>query len=116
MNLVEFAVFLGLPAAVAVVWGMPQVWADLRRRSGPLMPAYLGASALVVLLALDLSGIVRGETGRIWLFFAPFLMPVAARAAMPDERDARPFLIALGLTALQIIAMGYTMQPIVRPY
>lgn len=116
MNLVEFGIFLGLPAALGVVWAMPRIVADLRRKSGALMPAHLGAAALLVLLGLDLSGIVRGETSRIWLLFAPFLMPAAAGALMPDERHVRPFLIALALTALQLLAMSYALQPIVRPY
>ncbi|MCD6362285.1 MAG: hypothetical protein J7M38_15615, partial [Armatimonadetes bacterium] len=116
MNLIEFGIFLGLPTALAVVWAVPRMAADLRGKSGALMPAYLGAAALTVLLALDVSGIVRGETSRIWLFFAPFLIPAAAQVILPDECDTRPFLITLGLTALQLLVMGYTLQPIVRPY
>jgi len=37
-------------------------------------------------------------------------------ATFDDEGDARVFVIALGLTALQLLVMGYTMQPIIRPY
>ena len=116
MNLIEFGIFLGLPAAVAVAASVPGIVRDLRARTGALMPAYLGAAGLIVLGVLDVSGIVRGETSRIWLLFVPFLLPAAARVILPDERDPRPLIVALCLTGLQLLVMGYTMQPIIRPY
>jgi hypothetical protein len=116
MNLIEFAVFLGLPLAVCVVASVPGVIRDLRARSAQALPAYLAAAGLLTLLVLDVSGIVRGETSRIWLFFAPFLAPAAARVLLADDGDIRPFVIAVALTALQLLVMGYTMQPIIRPY
>ncbi len=116
LNLIEFGVFLGLPLAAATVAAVPRVVSDLRSRSAQALPAYLAGAALLTLLALDISGIVRGETSRIWLFFVPFLVPAASRVLLDDEGDIRPFVIALALTGLQLIAMGYAMQPIIRPY
>ncbi len=117
LNLVEFAVFLGLPLAALVVAGVPRVVASLRAMSGRTLPAYLAASALLALLLLDVSGTVKGETGRIWLFFAPWLAAGVAPIIIDDEaRDLRPLVIACALTALQVLVMAWTMQPIMRPY
>lgn len=116
MNLVEFGIFLGLPATLAVVWAVPQVIGHLRAQGGLQLPACLTAGALVVLALLDLSGIVRGETSRIWLFFAPYLVPAAAATILPEERELRPCLTALALSALQLLIMSWTLQPLIRPY
>ncbi len=121
LNLVEFAVFLGLPLAALVVTSAPRMLHALRATSSQALPAYLGASALIVLLLLDLSGTVKAETGRIWLFFGPWLAAWLAAAAAPqaldeDARDLRLLIIACALTALQLLLMAWTMQPIMRPY
>ncbi len=39
----------------------------------------LGAALGLTLLILAFSGTARGETGRVWLFFVPFILVVAAR-------------------------------------
>jgi len=117
LNLVEFAIFLGLPLAALVVASVPRMVRALRETSSQALPAYLGASALIVLLLLDLSGTVKAETGRIWMFFGPWLAAAAAPEALDeDARDLRPLIIACALTALQLVLMAWTMQPIMRPY
>jgi hypothetical protein len=64
MNPVECAIFAGIPAAVAAIWG----WRGVFRSPdfGRLRP-FLAAWAIAFVL-LNLSGTVRGEVGRIWLF------------------------------------------------
>ncbi len=117
MNLVEFAIFAGLPLTVLAVASAPGIARTLREIASSALPAYLGASAILAILLLDLSGTVKGETGRLWLLFVPWL----AAAVAPDlvDRDGTRWkLLALtcALTALQVLLMGWTMQPIVRPY
>ncbi|MEA3402050.1 MAG: hypothetical protein U9R79_12510 [Armatimonadota bacterium] len=117
LNLVEFAIFLGLPLAATVAASAGRFIRELRPMSGPMLPAYLGATALLTLLLLDVSGTVKGETGRLWMFFAPWLgASVAPRLC--DEAGSRWRLLAIacGLTALQLLLMAWTMQPIIRPY
>ena len=41
----------------------------------PWMPAF-AASAIAALAIVDLSGIVRGETARVWLFLQPLALPL----------------------------------------
>lgn len=117
LNFVEFGVFLGLPLAVLAAASAPRIIRTLRRTSSRALVAYLGAAALLTLLLLDITGTVRGETGRIWLFFGPWLAAAAAPALM-DEAGTRWRLLALtiALTALQLLLMAETMQPIMRPY
>jgi len=117
LNLIEFSVFLGLPLTAVVVASLPGIMRDLRRKAGQMLPAYLGASALVTLLALDVSGVVRGETGRLWLLFAPYLAAGAAPRLLSENGSRRGVLIATyALTGAQLLIMALTMQPIVRPY
>ncbi|MFW5867881.1 MAG: hypothetical protein ACOCX2_08705, partial [Armatimonadota bacterium] len=117
LNLVEFAVFMGLPLTVLAAGSIPRVIRTLRETSSTALTAYLGAAALVALLVLDLSGVVKGETGRLWLFFVPWLAAGAA-PLLVDEAGGRWRLLVLtcALTALQLLLMAWTMQPIVRPY
>lgn len=117
LNLVEFAIFMGLPLTVLAGASIPGVIRTLRRTSSSALTAYLGAAALLALLLLDVSGVVKGETGRLWLFFVPWLAAAAAPLLMDEEGTRwRLLLIACALTALQLLLMAWAMQPIVRPY
>jgi hypothetical protein len=86
MDLAAFAVALG-PATAAGL-------ANLRSRAAWT----LAAGALVALAAADLSGFSRGETERIWLPFAPWLL--LAAASLPRARAWLGAQVALAL-ALQ---------------
>jgi hypothetical protein len=71
MNPVECVVFAGVPLTLAAVWGWRGSFRD--PQFGRLRQFL--ASWLVLLALLDLSGSVRGEVGRIWLFL---MWPAAA--------------------------------------
>jgi len=117
LNLIEFAIFLGLPLAAATVAAMPRVLRDLRLSSGATLPVDLGAAALMVILVLDFSGAVRGETGRLWLFFAPYLAAAAGpKLVAEDGLRYFPLIATCALTGAQLLLMALTMQPVVRPY
>ncbi len=117
LNLLEFGVFLGLPLSALVVGSARRIIGDLRPISGQMIASYLGGAALITLIVLDVSGVVRGETGRLWMFFAPWLASLAAPQVMdPGGGRWRLLAITCGLTALQLLIMAWTMQPIVRPY
>jgi hypothetical protein len=104
MNPAEMVVFAGLPLVIAALWscrGTGQEPGLGRWRSFLL-------SWLITCALLDVSGTVRGEVGRIWLFL---LWPTAL-AAGPwlAARPRRATVIALlvALTAWQAILMrGY---------
>jgi hypothetical protein len=114
MNVVEVAIFLGLPLTVLVVfaWGK-HVRAVWQRRCS--LAGLLLISSVVCLLLLTFSGVVRGETGRILLFLMPGLA-AGSLAALPEER--RPEIIAatLALLGAQLVIMALLMHPTVTPF
>jgi len=95
MDPVELIVFAGLPLVVAALWS----WRGMARDpESARLRAFLLAWLVAVAL-LDLSGAVRGEVGRIWLF----LLWPAALAAGPRlaSLPRRGFVISV-LVALQV--------------
>lgn len=86
-----FALAIG-PAAIAGL-------AALRGRRAWVLPA----GALAALAVAELSGLSRGETERIWLPFAPWLL--LAAAALPAPRRWLAAQLALAL-ALQIVVVS----------
>ena len=95
LNILFFALFIGWPLVVAVVCAP--------RRFAP------GIAALVVAVLLTLSGNVRGEVERLWLF----LLPAFAAWAGTFETRNRPYLVAL--QAAQSLIMAATLAPLTRP-
>ncbi len=88
-NLIDFFVFIGLPIALLFMvscWHCVKQWfraANVSERS----PAdALLLSYVVTLLLLDVSGVVRGEVARIWMFLMPAPLVWAARLAVSDEQ------------------------------
>lgn len=130
LNGVDFAVFLGLPLSV---WWVRSLWQaglqSWRPREGPpssspTLLGWLNLAFLFTLLALDLSGKVRAEVGRIWLF----LMPLAVVGLVhrfcqdfPESSEGRRLWwlrlgATLGLQLLQVSLMALTMTPLVLPF
>ncbi len=76
LDLAEYAVWTGLPvfsfAALSVIGG----W---RRRSRDGVTYALALSALTVLVGLAFGAGTVAETGRLWLFFSPVVVVLAAR-------------------------------------
>ncbi len=105
MNLVMWAPFLGFAALFCALL------CALRRPKADLSGAQIGVATLFVLLLLSLSGNVRGEVERLWLFA---LAPVAVWAAFaPITTKNRAILLAL--QAAQTLLMAATLGPLVRP-
>ncbi len=109
-NVVDFAFFLSLPIVMlllvrlpallkksylAVRWKQPAAWV-------PLLLA-----ALSVFMALDLSGISRGEVSRIWAYFGPLFVLLALaplKTIWPFKRGG--IVILIGLIGLQVFSMN----------
>ncbi len=103
LNPLDFGAFAGLPICVLAARGLGLMREGMRR-------AFV-LSFVITFLLLDLSGLVRGEVARIWLFFLPSLCLMAGRG-MEGGRRALIHLLAL---ALQAAVMGWTVEA-VRPY
>ncbi len=107
----DWAIFTGLP--LIALWLGASVSALVRRRA---LRAPLGVALLVTLGALVLSGTARGETGRVWLFFAPFVLLVAATSLYREGTEPRRAwrgwaAVTLGQAAL-LLALALTWDVI----
>ena len=96
MNPVECALFVGLPLTAAAVWSA-RALARGAKQSGL---RWFLLSALLVFVALDLSGVVRGEVGRIWLFL---LWPAAVAGGTWLAARAEHGPVAALLILLQVL-------------
>ena len=114
LNLVEFAVFLGLPIAVALLAGLISTrrWREALRE-----PHFaLAAATVLIILVLDVSGRIRGEVGRIWLFLLPPLALYAGSWLGQRRLAAYHLGATIGLQIVQLWLMALALAPFVRPY
>jgi hypothetical protein len=118
LNIIMWALFCGWPLVVALVEsvrrGLKRESPATEEQETPVssLPAWgIGLATLVVLLLLSVSGNVRGEVERLWLFL---LAPLCVLGALRlNWRQAGPLLI---LQAVQTILMAATLAPLVRPF
>ncbi|RKS73510.1 hypothetical protein BZB76_4203 [Actinomadura pelletieri DSM 43383] len=100
---------LGLLTGPAVAHALPRAAGALRdaartrarARTPAAAVAVLAAAGLVGALALDVSGVTRGEVERIWVPYAVWLMTAAALHRPP----ARAWLAAQAATAVTVQAL-----------
>jgi hypothetical protein len=103
-NLVDFTIFVGVPVAVlAACRGTASVHRVLRGdRIGP--SAAFGLAAVVLPALLSLSGLTRGEVGRLWIPVMPLLLAGAVPPA--DAADGRRMAILCLLVASEAVLIG----------
>ncbi|MCL4263206.1 MAG: hypothetical protein KJ069_08325 [Anaerolineae bacterium] len=107
-NLVDVLVFVGW---VVVVGFTAVLLQTIRRR--PLTPVHwLAISTAVLLLALDISGAARGEVGRLWLFFFPFLALAAAHWLAETQPGWRRQAALVGMQLALTLALALGWQPV----
>lgn len=131
LNLVVFAFFCGWPLVVALAARIAKtktVESKSRIATDGASKA-LGWATLGALLLLSVSGNVRGEAERLWMFALPPLCAFAAAAFAPGElshhivvpRDVmRHEYSCLGallfLQTVQTVVMTGALAPLVRPF
>ncbi|GAA1365676.1 hypothetical protein [Catellatospora chokoriensis] len=108
-NLGDFALCAGIAAIVLIGYA---AW-DAVRRGAARPIAALTLSGLAVLAFLDLVGINRGETTRLWIFLAVFLMIPVAWACARSPR-VWPFAVVAAALMLQV-ATTTPMIAFIRP-
>jgi len=106
-NLWDLVPFLSVPVVVLGVRQVVRAGRRVAARPGEALgraDVRLPLVAAALLLALDLTGIVRGETGRSWMPLMPFLLLAAAvrtepsspgRVGGPPAREATVLLVLL---------------------
>jgi hypothetical protein len=99
-NVVDFVLFLG--PALALAW-LARIGEEARATRpggaaephGPPIEAPFAIALLAALLALDVSGRILGETGRIWMFLMPLaVVAVALGARGRSDRELLPLAAA----------------------
>lgn len=65
----EWAFFTGIPLIILSLWMSGKQLFSIRNQGSSV-----ALSVLLTLLILCISGTARGETGRVWLFFSPFVL------------------------------------------
>lgn len=97
----DMALFAGLPLMGFAAWRALRL-RHLRRGNASRADVLIGA-AVLTLVIIVLSGTGRGETGRVWLFFAPIWALMAADILVtlaPRDR-----IISLALQAVYLLAI-----------
>jgi hypothetical protein len=107
-NPIDFVVFLGFPIAILLIYNL------VRRTPFPwsLLPIAIATAGTLVMLWL--SGIVRGEVGRLWMYFGPLLVLIAVgwseRAdslfIAPRSSHITFYALLLALVAAQLLIMN----------
>lgn len=107
----DMLTMIGLPIA------MLAIFAGWRKATA------LSAAFVVTLLALSLAHVARGETGRVWMYFGPVAVAVAAivLTGLHEEAKARrrvslsstlPFFV-LSLLGLQLVVQGSVLRVLI---
>ncbi len=94
-NLYDFFIFSGIPITIVFFHSIKKLFLN-----------HLLIAFLTMLIILNFSGSIRGETGRILVIFMPFMALIAANFATNNLKfTPRQFGIFLALQALQILVM-----------
>jgi hypothetical protein len=108
----DYVLFAGLP-----LMGLAALYPLVRKREACMpaaerLPARMSVFALAaggILVALDLSGIARNEVGRVWMFFTPFVLLIAAATLARLDRKLRA--LAIGAQIIWLLAIAITWWP-----
>lgn len=113
MHPLDMFLFVGFPLSFFVAWRAVR----LRRENITPKKVFVG-SAVLTLFVLVLSGSARGETGRVWLFFAPVWVLMAADILVGLRvRDRVVFLVlqAMCLLAIASVLRWADYAALIRP-
>lgn len=108
-NPIDFAVFLGIPIVIVLLYHL------IKRIPfpKPLLPIAIATFGTLILLWL--SGIVRGEVGRLWIYFGPLVVLIAlgwqgAGSRMRDAGSKRqedtPYVLRLAFYVLLLTLLA----------
>jgi hypothetical protein len=104
-NPIDFAVFLGFPIVVLLLYNL------IKRTPFPQSLWPIAIATCGTLILLWLSGIVRGEVGRLWMYFGPLLVLIVVgwHEAGSERRYALRFTfyaLLITLLAAQLLVMN----------
>lgn len=88
MHPYDMFLFVGLPVALLALGRVASLIRQQSDRTVPTAADVLAGAMFVTLVILVLSGTARGETGRVWLFFAPIWLVLAADAVIKWQKHS----------------------------
>ncbi|MBP9716654.1 MAG: hypothetical protein KBD51_01795 [Candidatus Levybacteria bacterium] len=103
-NLYDFILFAGIPVGIMFAYLMFDSVKTFRKTKSLKKIDYVFLSFIIMLLAVNFSGTVRAETGRIWLPFVPLLIIVVANFVTNKLKfTSQQFILLLLLQATQVL-------------
>ena len=104
---------------IAILW-LGSLWVWWRNRKTAEFPI-LAITLFLTMLILTISGTARGETGRVWLFFSPFMVMAAVdglkiltdsqRESWPIITVAQALLFIVIIACLNVVGTNFTQPP-----
>lgn len=88
-NPIDFVVFLGFPIAILLIYNL------IKRTPFPRSLLPITIATLGALILLWLSGLVRGEVGRLWMYFGPLLVLIAVGWSESGDSSVRGLPVGL---------------------
>lgn len=117
LHVYDMLMFAGWPLVALGAWGLWQAVQRLRAgASGLQLVDVLVFSLILTILVLDLSGITRAESARIWLFFVPFILLSGVDILQQQGKfwDMPLFgaqLLSVGVMATVLPVVAFDMNP-----
>lgn len=111
----ELLMFSGFPVALPALAGAARSIPALRAFEWRRADA-MSVSLVATLIVLAISGTARGETGRVWLFFVPFILLAAAhqlRSAGPGS--TRLVTVTQAVTLITLVGFLRVMDTELKP-
>ncbi len=104
----EWAFFTGIPLIILWLWTAWKQVTGIRRQG-----AVTALSVFLTLLVLVISGTARGETGRVWIFFSPFvLIGVVELFRLLDLKNNRAGWMMTWIQAITMLSVCITIPAV----
>jgi len=101
-NIYDFLIFCGIPLALILLHLLKQTFfQSIKKQFSKIDPVFLGLFLMIVIL--NFSGSVRGETGRLWSPYIPFVV-LAVAHFVTNKLKFSDKLFA-GLLLLQVVQL-----------
>ncbi len=109
LNLIEFSTTIGFPIiSLFLVQAARTLWRCLRMRVSQ-SDIILG-SWLMTFILLNLAGTTQGEVGRLWMFWVPMIVILAARELIQIKQRRSWYLTAIVFLQIMTVFLTYHFQ------
>jgi len=104
-NLYDFFIFTGIPVFILFVY-LVKDFINKFLNYKAIKQNFLFLAFIITLITVDVLGVVRGETGRIYLFFVPILVLLVAHFLTDKIKfNTKFFMIFMLIQLMQVLVM-----------